>query len=264
MCERVRHDSTLRLALETVVANGVCRAKSFLNIPFFEETLVFGLTGPYPCEEIGLELETHRQIVSLSLACSGLSGVNPVGNPQQPLDVMPNLVSDHISLGEITWRAQALFHIAIKREIDIDLLIARAVKRPGRASGHSASRLHPIREKNQCGIAVLLAGLAEDPSPDLFSVSKNHRDKTLKIVFGRAYRTRGTSGRGRFFSPCLIQNRSGIDPKERCYQQNDNRAESAADGQPSGRDSSTVFYVVAFASSPPQHSDTPFLYLFKS
>ncbi len=42
---------------------------------------------------------------------------------------MADLVGDHVGLGEVSWRAEALIQLAEEREVDVELVIARAVER---------------------------------------------------------------------------------------------------------------------------------------
>ena len=88
---------------------------------------------------------------------------------RQVLNMVTNLVGYHIRVGKgVTLNTQLTFHLGKKREIDIQLLVARAVERTHRSSSRATSRVYLIAEQNQCGIQVFApAILLENLCPNL-------------------------------------------------------------------------------------------------
>ena len=79
-----------------------------------------------------------------------LQGVDLVAGPQQVLNVMPDLVGDHVSLGEIARGLELLFQLLKEAKVEVDLLIGRAVKRPDGRAGVAAGRSHSVSEEHKC------------------------------------------------------------------------------------------------------------------
>ena len=97
-------------------------------------------------EEVGLKFQSHGQFVGLLHARKPLAVVNIVADSQQLLDVMPHLMSDHIGLSKVARSSQADFHVVIEAQIDIHLLVRRAVEGAGRRTLKSTRGLNRIPE----------------------------------------------------------------------------------------------------------------------
>ena len=67
---------------------------------------------------------------------------------------MPDLVRDHVGLGEISRRIEAVAQVAVEAQIDVDLLIRGTVERPDRRLRETAGRLHRAGEQHQLGIHI--------------------------------------------------------------------------------------------------------------
>jgi len=65
------------------------------------------------------------------------------------LNVVADFVREHVSVRELTGRAEAALQLVVEAEIDIDLLIGRAIKRTGRGFGVAASRLGVIAKQDE-------------------------------------------------------------------------------------------------------------------
>ena len=57
--------------------------------------------------------------------------------PRQRLHVMPELVREHVGLGEVAGRAESAAELVEEPEVEIDVLVARTVERPARATARS-------------------------------------------------------------------------------------------------------------------------------
>jgi len=93
---------------------------------------------PYPGKAIGLQLEPDRQGVGLAFRHLASRLIDLAGYAQQVLHVVPHLVRDHTGLGEIARRVETRLHLFVESEVDVDLLVTGAVKRPhgGSYAGH--------------------------------------------------------------------------------------------------------------------------------
>src|SRR5262245_20029751 len=67
--EGIRHDVTLRLLLDAIVADGACRVERALDVARLEDVLGFlRLVGPDAGEAVGLQFDADLNGVSLPLA----------------------------------------------------------------------------------------------------------------------------------------------------------------------------------------------------
>src|SRR5262245_4939394 len=86
---------------------------------------------PYARIAVRLQLQCHRIAIGLRTASSlFLSTANPVAGTEQLLNVMAHLMRDHISLGEIPRRAEAVRELVEELQIQIDAIVARTIERP--------------------------------------------------------------------------------------------------------------------------------------
>ena len=99
--------------------------------------------------------------------------------------MVPDFMGDHIGLGEITRCAESFLEVAIEREVDVDLLIARTIKRPHRRLPHAAGGLHCTIKQHQLWLTVLQAFLLEDRVPGILGVGQYGRREVRKLVLVR-------------------------------------------------------------------------------
>ncbi len=124
MGEGVGDDGPGGLALDPVVADGAGRVERLLEIARLEDVArPLGVVGPDPGEAVGLELEPDRQCVSVRLGEPLLLPVDLVGDPEEVLDVVADLVGDDIGLGEVAGCAESGPELVVETEIDVDLLV---------------------------------------------------------------------------------------------------------------------------------------------
>ena len=93
-----------------------------------------------PGEAVGLQLEPHRELrwPDPGPACCSL--LDLAADAEQVLHVVADLVGDHVGLGEVAGRAEAVAQLLVEAEVDVDLLVGRAVERPHRGLRRSRSR----------------------------------------------------------------------------------------------------------------------------
>ena len=139
MREGFRHHVALRALLEAVVADGSRCVEAFLDVPVLKDLGGgIGLLRPDAGEAVGLEFHAHRQRVGIGLggAHAGLGDL--VGDAEQVLHMVANLMRDHIGLGEIARCAELVLHVLVEGEVDVDLLVGRAIERAHGGLGAAA------------------------------------------------------------------------------------------------------------------------------
>src|SRR5687767_3509240 len=110
---------------------------------------------------------------------------------------MSELVRDHVGLREVARRTEALMKRRKESEIEINLLVERAVERPHRRLARAATRLHVVAEKHQLRLTVLAAVLREYLGPDSLGVVEHERDELDEAPLFRCFLDRALFGGGR-------------------------------------------------------------------
>ena len=140
----------MRSLLNTVIADLRGRVQSFLDIALLENVaLAVRVAGPDARETIRLELEPYGQLVCFALASrAALKRLRLLHDAEKILYVVPDFVRDYVGLGKISGRLKTFAQFAVKRQVDVKLLICAAVERPGRGLRVAACGLHRIRKKH--------------------------------------------------------------------------------------------------------------------
>ena len=174
--------------------------------------------------------------------------MHALGDAEQVLDVMPDLVRDNVSLREVAGRAEAILQVAVEREVDVELLVGGAVERPDRGLGITARRLYLAGEKHQRGLAIGPAGPSEDFGPNLLGRTEHGGDEIGHLVFAgwgfcldRLRRSRRYA-RGH---ATALQDDPRIDAKEHRDQRDHDDADAATGDAAPDRHAAAVFDVGA-------------------
>src|SRR3546814_6421691 len=94
--------------------------------------------------------------------------------------------SDLIGLGEIARRPEALMQGAKEVEIQVDLVVARAIERPHGRAGEAAGGLDAAGEEHQAGFLIGAAeAILEYPVPHRLGVGENQGDEVAPGVVER-------------------------------------------------------------------------------
>ena len=109
-------------------------------------------------------------------------GLDLIGNAEQLLHVMADLMGDDIGLRHVAWRIEPVLQLLVEIEVDIDLLVIRAVERAHLRQPHAAGRAHAAAEQHKLGIAVALAISRQEIAPYILGVGQNDRNEALEIV----------------------------------------------------------------------------------
>ena len=86
--------------------------------------------------------------------------------------MMSNFVDDHISFCKVATGLKLSVHVVEEREVEIDLVVARAIKRAHGALRKAAGRLHFAPEENERRCLILLAGGAKQFRPRILGIGK--------------------------------------------------------------------------------------------
>ena len=110
MGEGIRHDIALGLFLDAVVADGARRIERLLDVAGLDDVLaLLGMIGPDAGEAIGLQLHAHLERIGLALVHALPRRLDLIGDAEQLLHVVADLMRDDIGLGEIAGRFEAVF-----------------------------------------------------------------------------------------------------------------------------------------------------------
>ena len=103
-------------------------------------------------------------------------------DPHKRLHVMGYFMRDDISLGEIARCREAVLKIPIEGEVDIEFVIAGAVKGAGGSLSETAGRADGIGEEHQFGLLVTLAPLLEKRAPGILRIGEDDRDEFGELI----------------------------------------------------------------------------------
>src|SRR2546430_11427392 len=116
--------------------------ESFFDVAAFQDVPLCGRMSPDSGEAIGLQLERNRIAASAFLDAEKL------------LNVMSDLVGDHVCLREIAGGAESIAHRVEESEVEIDLLVDGTVERSGCCLSKSARRWDRIAKENELRVAI--------------------------------------------------------------------------------------------------------------
>jgi hypothetical protein len=129
----------------------------------------------------------------------------PLVEPEQILDMMSELVRDHVRLGEISGSAQTAREIVEEAEIEVDLAVFWAVERPRRRLRKAARRLDRVAEQDHLRAPVTGAELLR---PHVLGVLRHHGHFVDEPLLGRR-------GRNLAARPHRLRRRGRIGPEQR-------------------------------------------------
>src|SRR4029450_3049156 len=212
-----------RLLLEAVVADGGGSLEPGLDIARIEEVPPLGVEAPHAGEAVGLELHRHRERVAAAPARARALRRDLLGDADEVLHVMADLVGDHVGARELTRRPEALGQLLEERAVEIDALVPRAVERPDRVVVLAARGLDGAAEEDEARRLVLAALLLEDGAPCVLGVAQHARHEVLGRVgrSGRAAaRRRGRCGTVHRWGAAALNPREDlqrIEPEEEAH-----------------------------------------------
>src|SRR5829696_2574973 len=178
MGEAVRHDPALRLALQAVVADRRGGGQRLLDVAVVDHLAAtggVGAVGPDAGKAVGLQLDPHRQGIGVALAHALLHLLGLGADAQKVLDVMADLMGDHVGLRELAGHAKAALQVVEEGEVEIDPLVGRAIERSHRRLADAAFGARGVAVEHQLGLAILPAELPEGGRPDVLGALQHAR-----------------------------------------------------------------------------------------
>src|SRR5215213_357495 len=145
---RLRVHLALRLALNAIVADGACRVERGCDVRLRDagdEARLLCMIGPDAREAVGLELRAHRA----ALGPLPVTRPRPPERPREILHMVTVLVREHVRLGERSAaRAEPGAEVVEEAEVDVHVLVDRAVERADIAARAAAARVRRAREED--------------------------------------------------------------------------------------------------------------------
>lgn len=163
--------------MEPVVSNRGGSIQSRGDIASIDDSALAGGVAPDPGKAIGLEFQADGELVG-SIRISFFQATDFGLNADQFLYVMADLMSDDVRLGKFAGRTEAVAQFVEEAEIQIDLFVFRAIKRPDGFASEAATGGIRVAEENKPGVVVRSSrGLREDIVPVALDVVKNEGDE---------------------------------------------------------------------------------------
>src|SRR5512134_1142275 len=154
-------DSCPRHTLDSIVAN-CCRGRQTLfDVSLLEDVPLSGRVSPETGKTVGLKFHSNRELVS-QLRPGLLHLPHATLDSEQCLDVVTDLVRQHVRLREIARRTEPLPQLLVETKIDVHLPIAGTVKRSGCRLRESARGLDRVPKEHQLGALI---PAAQQPLP---------------------------------------------------------------------------------------------------
>ena len=97
--------------------------------------------------------------------------------------MVPDLVRHDIGLGEVTRGIVTPLEVVEKTQVEIDLLVTRAIERPHRGLPHAARRIDCTAKQHQPWLFVVLPFGLEDVVPGLFGIGQHHGHELDQLFF---------------------------------------------------------------------------------
>src|SRR5437762_13809509 len=104
------------------------------------------------------------------------------------LNVVAELVSEHVCLGEIARRAETLSQLVEKSEVEIHPFIDRTVEWSHHRLGRSTSRVRRVAKQDQAGRSEPSSIIRKDLRPRALHIVQNERDELNLGLLGGGIR----------------------------------------------------------------------------
>src|SRR6516165_8220120 len=240
--------------LDVIVAHrGSCSQRGF-HVGTFEQAALLSGMRPNSCQAVGLQFHHHRESIA-RLGAALLQLPDLALNPGYFLDVMPHLVREHISLRELSGRAKALLQLIVKTQIDIDLLVGRAIKRACCRLCSAAPRCSGIAKEHELRVAIRHSCLLRQKLlPRLLGVVEHERNKLhqrLLCFVSRRVRRPTDRRAGRGPSASAQQRKEDQQPAQAKPHTAETEAASAAGLI------AAILYVITGSAGCPTHGRSP-------
>ena len=123
MCKALGNHMALRLLLDHVVADLAGGVEAFLDVAGLQAVLELVIeVRPHAGKAIRLQLHPHLDLIGVA-RISLLHLLHLVGDAENGLHVMANLVGDDVGLREVARRAEAALQLLIEGEVEVAPLV---------------------------------------------------------------------------------------------------------------------------------------------
>ena len=115
MRKGVGHDVPLRLTLDHIVADGAGCVEPLLDVALLEPVVDLVVEiGPHAREAIGLQFHADLQRIAIAFGHARLETLHLVGNAEQLLHVVSDLVRDYVCLGKVARRLETALELLVE------------------------------------------------------------------------------------------------------------------------------------------------------
>ena len=113
--------------------------------------------SPAASQIVGKQLDAHTLLVGLSTALTVARhlAVNLLQHTSLLLNMVPNLVSNHIGISKVAIGTKLLFHTHEERQVAIKALVTAAIERTHSSLTLTASSAGSATVKHHFGVVVL-------------------------------------------------------------------------------------------------------------
>jgi hypothetical protein len=177
-----RLDAPAGHSLKSINPDRLCRIERRLEVTLIENPpRLISLVRPQTRITVRLQFHQDGHGIAIGLSETTLQTTHLALRAEQALDMMPNLVCDHVRKGEITIRTEAP-ELLEKAEVQVHFVISRTVERTGGSRIHSACRFDGVRKEYKIGFSVAAAILRENRGPRILRICKNDGYKLSEFV----------------------------------------------------------------------------------
>ncbi len=227
--ERVRVDAAALLLLDPVVPDRRGRRQPFFDVAGLDEVVLrVGGVGPDAGKAVRLELEPHRELVGVVGVLLPLE-VDVLHHAEEVLDVVAELVRDHVGPREVAGGAELLLQLVEEGEVEIDLAVAGTVERADRRRRRPAGGLRAIVEEDDHRRLVRRAALGEDLRPGRVDLARDDVDELSGVVLGNVIDSCAAGGRLRQLARARVDPEAAASTWEAADQQVDDEQEDQTD-----------------------------------
>jgi len=238
------------LSLNAVVSHRRRTVQPFLDVAGFQNLLLLRGVTPNARVAVGLQLESNGQCVG-GVRIRFLCPPNLFVGSEQMLNMVSELVRDHVGLGEVAGRPEPTAQLVVEREVDVDLLVERTVEWSHRGLADAAAGLGRVAEKHELGVVPRRSHRrGQQLRPRYLRRVEHERDELYFLrLFGSLLN--GRSLARRLLNRLVAAAGDEISAEHEAQDQQDHGA-ADADRHAKAR-STTIFDVAAWAARAPSH-----------
>jgi hypothetical protein len=129
MGKAIRRNCASRHLLQMIVSNRRGGTKTISHVGLVDLAALGRSVSPDTCQTVSLELQHDGELIP-RLRIARLKLTHAILDAEDVLDVVAQLMSDHIRLSKVSRASADAVKLIPETEIDIDLLVGRAIERP--------------------------------------------------------------------------------------------------------------------------------------